>query len=314
MAKKQKKNRLFNLEALETSFVPEGVNGRKLLVTKSLEEGQMDEILKELLESGIDNEALLDEKIEKSLPEEIRNDKVEVAKQKSTMKAAVKLITNLKKRLPEGDRDKLLKQLGDMTGLDDVKKEADPKVPAPEPKAPVAKEVTEEPKEPVKKENEMDPILKERLDKLDLVLKSNEDLATENKTLKEEVKKERDIRIEKEFLDKADKEYGRLGNTQEVAKILKSASEDMDDKSFKSLETILKSAAAQAEVAALFQENGSSVGLSNDLDTKVAVKKEAIMKEHPKMSPEAAEAKVFEDNPDLYQEYNDNNPAQMGGH
>lgn len=302
MSKKKIKKRLFDLEALEVSFVPAGINGRKFLVTKSDKGEQMDEILKELLEGELKDEAAIDEKIASMLPEEIKKEEGEVAKIQGTVKAAVKLLKGLAKRLPENERDKLLGKISDLAGLSKVKKEGDPKPEVKEPNK-------ADPKEPVKKEGKLDPKIEE---KIESILKSNEKLEGENKVLKDEIKKERDLRVTKEYEDKAAKEFANVGGAKEVGAVLKSAKDNMSDDEYKNFEKVMKANQTKLEVGNIFSELGSSQGASNDLETKIQVKKEAIMKANTDFTKEQAEAKAFEDNPELYNQYLDENPAQGG--
>ena len=300
--------RLSNLDALEVSFVPKGANKRKILLTK--EEGeQMDEILKELLNFDLKDEAAVDKKIEELLPAEIKKDEKQVAIVKANMKAAVKLLAGLAKRLPEGDRDKVMASLHKLAGVGKVTKtEGDGKPDPKEPKAPEPKEPKAGDPEKVAKEDGMDPEVKKQIE---AVLKSNEALGTENKGLKEEIKKERDLRVEREFTDRA-KAYEQTGDVKVIAKLMKDTHENQGDEALKSLETILKASSAKIEAGNIFSELGSSSSLGTDLDSQVSVKKEAVMKADPKLTAEAAEAKVFEDNPELYNQYLDENPAQGG--
>lgn len=314
MAKTKVKKRLFNLDPLEVSFVPSGINGRPILITKSDKEELMDEeILKELLNMELKDEAAIDEKIVSMLPEDIRKEADQVSKIQGTMKAAVKLLKGLAKQLPESERGKVLGNLSTLTGLKNVEKE-DPK---PEKtKEEIAKEAADvEAKkkadaEKIEKEKKMDP---ELVKKLDTILKANEDLGTENKGLKEEIKKERDLRVTKEFEEKARKEFPNCGDAEQIGSVLKSAKDTMSEDAYKNFETVMKSNQAKLEAGNIFGEIGSNAGASADLESKIKVKKEAIMKGNSDMTPEQAEARLWEDNPELYNEYLDENPAQ-GGH
>ena len=306
-AKKKTKKRLFNLEALEVSLVPSGINGRKMLVTK---EEQMDEILKELLESNLQDEAAIDEKIVSMLPEEVRKEAGEVAKIQGTMKAAMKLLKGMAKRLPEKEREKIMQGMGDLAGMSKVKKEEETQTPDPAQAAADGEGDQTPSNEPVKKEGQMDPEIEK---KIEAILKSNEKLETENAGLKEEIKKERDLRILKEFEDKAKTEFSHVGDHKKVALVLKSAKDSMSEEDYKNFEEVMKSNQTKLEAGNIFSELGSSQGVSTDLESKIQVKKEAIMKENTDLTPEQAEAKVFEQNPDLYTEYLDGNPKQ-GGH
>lgn len=304
------KTRLFDLEALEVSFVPRGANNRKILLTKSEKGEQMEDILKELLESDLENEGAIDEKIEKSLPDEIRKDKEAVAKVQATMKAAVKLIQSLGKRLDDKDKDKLIGQLGNLAGFKKVAKEepkADPKPPA----------KTADPKDPVKKEDEMDPKMKAQIE---TILKASDEkiekVQKENEALRVDVKKEQDLRITKEFEDKA-KSYGHLGGkSKEIGLLLKEASENLPKAQYEQMVAIFKSSDAKISAGNLFSERGASGGgeeAEGSVYAQVEVKKEEIMKSNDKLTPEQAEEKVFERYPKLYSQYLDENPKQ-GGH
>lgn len=288
-------------------MVPSGINGRKMLVTK---EEQMDEILKELLESNLQDEAAIDEKIVSMLPEEVRKEAGEVAKIQGTMKAAMKLLKGMAKRLPEKEREKIMQGMGDLAGMSKVKKEEETPTPDPAQAAGDGKGDQNPSGEPVKKEGQMDPAIEK---KIEAILKSNEKLEDENKGLKEEIKKERDLRILKEFEDKAKTEFSHVGDHKKVALVLKSAKDSMSEEDYKNFEEVMKSNQTKLEAGNIFSELGSSQGVSTDLESKIQVKKEAIMKENTDLTPEQAEAKVFEQNPDLYTEYLDGNPKQ-GGH
>lgn len=315
MSKKPKRRRLSDLEALEVSFVPRGANKRKILLTKS-EEECMDEILKELLEAELKDEGAIDAKIVELLPEEVRKNEEEVLKTQSTVKAALKTLQGLAKRLPEGQRDKIMGQLENLAG---IKKEEEPQktpeeIAKEEEAAKIAKEKEE--KEKVAKQKEeanMDPKVQEELEaikkahdeKLELIQKENDDL-------KAEIKKERDMRILKEFEDKAKTEFSTLGKHGDVAQILKSAQESLDEEQYKKLEEVLKGADTKIQAGNIFAETGSSAGVSNDLDSKIEVAKEAIRKENGKLSEAQIESRVWEQNPELYTEYLKENPKQGG--
>lgn len=294
--------RLSNLEALEVSFVPVGMNKRKFLLLKSKQGGsEMKTILKSILETNLENEKEIDAKIESMLSEEIKKegggDKV-----KAAVKGALRLLGSVKESIPKEGND-LMNLLSAGLG-----KKVEPKV----------KKEGKEPKEtPVTKEgNKMDPKMEEKLEKLwkshESVTKENKGLREENKGIKEEIKKERDLRVTKEFEVKAEG-YKNLGkSSSELGAVLKSASEKMTEEEYKKFEGVLKSADARAEASELFTELGTSQGDTGQFGGKLKVAKEAIMKANPELTPEQAEEQAYDNEPGLYNSYLDENPKQGG--
>lgn len=297
------KKRLFNLKAREVSFVPRGANKRKLLVTK--EDSTMDEILKELLEFKFENEAELDEKIAKMLPEDVS--KEDLAKAQGTMKAALKLLKGLGKQLPEGGKD-LMKNIQDLLGN---KKPEDKKVSKEDPKPnPAPKSKTED--------VAMTPDeLKEHVSKqLEDVTNANEvivkELQDSNKQLAKDLAHEKDIRVEKEFVGRA-KALGYHGDkAEEMGKVLKTAKDHMDEKQFEALEKELKSKNDNLKAGNIFGQIGSDQGGVSKSDDKLDAAAEEIRKADSDLTKEQAIAKALDENPDLYNEYLDEHPAQGG--
>ncbi len=110
----------------------------------------------------------------------------------------------------------------------------------------------------------------------------------------------------KEFIEKADREYGKVGSTDEIAEILKAASEHFDEETFGKLETLLKAANAKIESGDLFAELGrTALGESApDSAYAEAVKKaDEMVEKSGDLSREQAMGKVWEQNPDLYARY-----------
>jgi len=291
MSDKPKKTRLMNLDAFEVSLVPFGKNNRKILALKEGEH-KMEEILKQLAAMTIENEADLDKKIDEILPESITKEAGAADKIKSTIKAVLKTSAVLKEMIPEGNED-LMKSLNLLAGgakPEEVKKEAP--VAKPDPKTVQSPEVAE--------------ILKEQL----LMVKEFRD---ENKALKEEIKKERDSRVDKEYVAKA-KEIGFVGEkAEEIAKSLRQAKDNMTETAYNTFETVLKSQNEQIKQSGIFKELGNpGTVVSASLDAKIDAAKEEIKKEHSDWTKEKVEAEVWNQHPSLYTEYLDENPKQGG--
>lgn len=249
----------------------------------------MEDILKELAAAKIENEAELDAKIEGLLGEEVLKDKDAVLKIKSTVKAALKIMGSLKKQLPAGS-EKVMQQLEEMAGMkkSDVKKEGD--MPAPE-----------------KKEENTDvtAVLKETTDLL-------KEVREENKDLKEQIAKERNERLNKEYVAKA-KDLGFAGEKAEkIAKSLRSAQENMPEEEYNTFVDTLKTQNEQIANSPIMKEYGNGGKVSTDLEAKMTAAKESIQKAHPEWSEAKVEAEVMERNPELYNQYLDENPKQGG--
>lgn len=300
--KRAKKNRLSDLEPDEVSLVPVGANNRKFLITKSTDgEDAMDEILKQILEGNLENAEKLEEvlKAGKLSPEEMKS-----------VKAAARLLNSVGGKVSED----VMQELRKLAGLKEYAK----------PKEKTRKELVEElrkegfkieePKEP--NGGNMDPEMKKHLDSIRKEYDSKfEDIKKENDTLRDTLKKERDLRMTREFEEKAES-FGYKGDkAKEVASILKSASQDMNQENYDKIESLIKAQAAQGKVAHLFKETGSSQGKdggTSDWEQELDAKKADIKKAHPDWSDAKVEDRALQDNPGLYNKYLDSNPAQGG--
>lgn len=304
--------RLSDLEAFEVSLVPRGANRRKFLLFKSDDgEENMDEILKSILESGIENEEEVDKKIDELLPEEVKKQQALADRTKSAIKGALRLLTSVKGELPNEGRRLMGMLAGAMgKGYAEPKKQEGNEPPVVPPKGPAKKsdEGTE---------GGMTPEVKEKLDTLfkqneDLV-KKNDDLVKKNEELGKRVGEEEGKRVLKEFEEKATS-FGYVGDeAKKVAKALKEGKEKLSKEAYDELERVTKSNAVVKEDGNLFREFGSTQGGSQGgVAVKVEAKVAEIRKADPKLTPEQAETKVFENEPELYNEYLKENPRQGG--
>ena len=121
----------------------------------------------------------------------------------------------------------------------------------------------EEYKKMVSKEGKVDmsALPKDVRDQVQAIFKSNEDMIKKAASLEKDLKAERDLRLQREFEEKA-KGYSNLGADQkEVATILKSASETSPELLTK-VEAVLKAANEQISKGDLFKEYGSKASKS----------------------------------------------------
>lgn len=305
---------LSQLTSYEVSFVPKGANLKKrFLVIKEDGEEDMDKLLEQILKGDMKNEEAVT-KIAKSLG---LDDKAE-----TVLKAVMKMVGAEGSGLDSKTLSKALKAFDgpDKEELEKAKKEE-------EEKAAKAKKEEEEKEKAAKAKKEGDEDMKGPVQKedgswdlsgvdvalrpsLEAVFKSNEVLQKSlntqtktNETLADQLKTEKDARVMKEFVEKAEG-YGHLGeDAVELAKVLKSV-HDADPKNGEAVEKILKSANKKVEDGNLFSELGSTgVGHGANAWDKIEKAAELVQKEKPTMTQSAAIDLVLKNNPSLYNEY-----------
>ncbi len=111
----------------------------------------------------------------------------------------------------------------------------------------------------------------------------------------------------RELVQKAEREYGKVGPAEDVAQILKAASESMDEETFGKFETILKSAQEKIDTGDLFTELGRTSGVTGEPQpgsayAQAVAKADEIVAKGD-MNREAALGLIWEQNPALYDRY-----------
>lgn len=117
---------------------------------------------------------------------------------------------------------------------------------------------------------------------------------------------ERDARLSKEFVAKAESDYGNLAvKAEEFGPILKEASEKLSKEAYEALEGVLKASDEQIAKGKLFEEAGSAGGAPapDGAYAEAQGKAEDIRKAEPKLTKEQAIAKAFEADPALQTRY-----------
>lgn len=138
---------------------------------------------------------------------------------------------------------------------------------------------------------------------LEKALQEKQQLEKRLKEIEKAFHEEREKRIRKEFIDLAKAEYVRLGNPDEVGLILKEASERLSPETYGKLTDILK-AANQRIDATLFTEIGKSGSApGGSVVDKIKAIAKSYVASNPTMTLAQAEAKAWEDHPELYAEY-----------
>jgi hypothetical protein len=141
-----------------------------------------------------------------------------------------------------------------------------------------------------------DPETRARIEKAEKRAEAAETLA----------KSERDERLNKEFIAKAEDYTALSVDASKFGPILKSASEKLDKADYEEFERILKAANEAVEQSELFKEQGAAgVSEGGDATKELTAKAEEIRKAEPKLSQPEALDKAMRDNPDLQQRYLD---------
>ncbi len=170
-------------------------------------------------------------------------------------------------------------------------------------------EVTKTEDKPDKAEQGLQDLRKELTEKYDSVVG---DLQKENKNLSEDLQKEKDLRLQKDFEEKA-KGFGYVGDKAvEIAKTLKEANDVMSKAGYEAIESQLEKAGKTLSNANLIKELGGGGTDSSTAEVKINKKVEDLMKSDEKLTKEQAEVKVYDRYPALYNDYLDENPKQGG--
>ena len=147
------------------------------------------------------------------------------------------------------------------------------------------------------------------------VLKQAADTAAELDATKERLQKSEekaetlsDTLKTRDLIQKAETEFGKVGPAEDVAQILKAASESMDEETFEKLETVLKAAQAKIDTGDLFTElgragAGAPLKPSSAEAEAIAKADELVAKSTDGLTRDAAMGMVWEQNPDLYNRY-----------
>jgi hypothetical protein len=162
-------------------------------------------------------------------------------------------------------------------------------------------------------QNKLDEFWKSREEE---VKKREEELVKKTQQLEKALAEERDVRIKKEMILKAEKEFGNLpGITAEDMGDLLLSLQKADKELCEKIEKVFSDASTAIGEGNLFKEAGnSSLGSGGDSWTALEKKAEIIKsKSGSGMTQEQALAKAMDENPDLYEAYLAENPRQSVG-
>lgn len=195
------------------------------------------------------------------------------------------------------EKDRLEKEAKDAKDkLEKEQKEADEKA------ALLQKEVDE--KVRLEKEKADKVSLEKALADKDALAKELTELRKEAEATRAIAKAERDLRITKEHTDFAKENLGILGESGKLGKLLKEASEKLENGSFDLLVKVLTGANEKIKTGGLFKEFGTDNTSSANTDFVKIDKMANDMATKEGISYGIALSKIFEKDPKLYDDYN----------
>ena len=300
MGKKKTVNRLSDLSIHEVSLVKRGANKRKFLLYKTEDrEELMKAFLDQILKSGLTDEKQIDEKINEVFPESL----IEKGEKRdnfiSAVKGTMRLVNTLKGDLPE---EKITELMTLLSG--NVEKTVKTPTATTSKDGTVTTEPTvTTPEGIVSKEGKVKTPVTEKTP--EEILKAHDTLMKKNEDLEKIIKDEREIRLKKEFADKAAAFKNIPGEKADLAHVMKTASETMDKETYDKFEGLLKGADAALKESALLKEAGTTGGSDAGADAWDKIEKAAVemRKADPKLSNAQAIDKVMKEQPSLYEEY-----------
>lgn len=291
---------LKDLKTHEVSLVDKGANKKKRFPIFKQESPMNEEIIKAVLETQVDEEASIQEFIDKSELDETATHAVT---------GALRILSSFKDKLPTDTLSTLATAAGYAEPV--AKKEE----PAP-PEKKKEKEMEDEEELEMKKSLEgMPEEVQKRFEEITKAHNEQiEELKSENAEVKKALKVERDQKELEDWVTKAKEELTGIPNKtpQELGESLKKLA-DVDKALADDQFATMKAAADTIKQSALFKEiGGRGMDIAGSAMDKVNKKAQALIEKSEGLTKEQAVAKVFESDPALYKQYNDENPAQTG--
>ena len=155
--------------------------------------------------------------------------------------------------------------------------------------------------EAAQQEAEQEDILKAADPEIVAIVKAAEERAEAAEVI---AKAERDFRLEREFISKAQSLDNLSVDADAFGKVLKNAAEALSQEDFDALMSTLEGANSSVEAGAVFAEVGKASSFDNDGPTSALNKAAASLRESDSdLTPEQAIAKAVTENPSLYEEY-----------
>lgn len=271
---------LKDLEAIEVSLVPKAANKKKFLLLKSEGGFQVDEILKALVETELEDE----KKIDTILKQMKLTDRATAA-----VKGAMKLLNAFRDELPED----LMKTLAGLAGYEFKPEEIEMK-----------KACGSDGYKPLKKEDgslNLDNVPNDVKPMLIALWKENEEMVKKADSLEAMIKKQEDEKLTEKYVGVAKSYQGFSMNPEEFGLVLKEIAVNAPN-TIEKIEEVLKSADMAITNGNLFKEIGSSASGSINAMDKIEKRADEIMKSE-KITKAEAITKALENDPELYSEY-----------
>ncbi len=265
---------LHDIAAVEVSFVPKAANRRKFLILKSEEEPQVKD-------SQIQASPNTNPQTEgPTMPDATKKAAVDPVKEPvaPTEEEIVKGVIATLSGLPA----EAVKKIASVAGFT---KPIEP--------------------EKVKKAEILATIPDEHKEKFEALWKANEEQVKKADKLATELAAEKDLRVTKDFVTKAETEFAALpGKSEDLGPVLKVMKETLPEDTFNAMETILKAANESFLRSTEFKEIGTpgteEGSVFGKLETTV---KEMVEKSDTPLTKEAALTQHLLANPELYAEY-----------
>ncbi|MBC7340897.1 MAG: hypothetical protein H5U02_00325 [Clostridia bacterium] len=249
----------------------------------------MEEILKAVLETELEDEKKVDEVLKAAKLSD---------KAQNAVKGALRLLNAYKDELPKD----IIKTLAGLAGYG-----------YPEPAEKAKSEEDKKKKEkygypaPTKKEDgswDFSGIPEEVRPAIEALWKEHESAVKKAEELEKVLKEERDKQARKEFIQKAATEFANLPTKpEEFGLVLKGLAEKAPEE-YAKLEGVLKAADEAIRKGALFAEIGRSGGLAGgSAMSKIEAVANSLVQKDANMTKEQAIAKALELHPELYTEY-----------
>lgn len=308
---------IYEMEKLDTigvSLVREGANGKVFAVKKSKGDTMNMEEIKAVLDVPAENEEQFDIVMKGKA----------VSKAAVVGKAMMRLMSAFRDEMDDDMMAELSKQMGfprDAANLQNQHKMEQEK----QEEEDMMKKIAATKKQYDGKKDDEEDMKEDMMEEkgcgvkkskeLEFVMKEKEELVQKAKKLADELQAEKDARRQREFVTKAKEQYGHVPIAADALGTLIKHSYDSSESLGKGIEELLSKVESVVKSSNLFQETGTNLsqfangGGAWGKIQKMA--KEYTQKSDGSLSQEAAVDRVMRENPDLYIEYLNENPAQV---
>ena len=290
----KERNRLTDLEVAEVSLVGKPANQRSFLVFKEEEGGnkQMPDVNEKILE-------ILQEELPENIVSQLEDGELEqlAEEELEALRSAIKLLRAYKQELPEN----VLETLAELAELKLPETEVEEVTSQDEDEKIMSKKMLKGYPEPVKKADgsfDLSGVPKEQRAIIEALWKQ----AERSELLEKELKDERDQRLIKQYIEKAESFSNLPIKASEIGPVFKTLAEKAP-KEFEKIDSLLKAVDEALGQSKLYKEIGSNHQGPSNAWAKVEQLAMQIVRKDSGLTKEQAITKVLEENPALYSEY-----------